>query len=250
MNEQIILLVELQKLDTVIINHSRIIKDIPNRINSMQQPLKEAEAEMELAQKKFETLDKRKRDREIAVDENNDRLEKLKGRTGDIKDNKAYQAHLKEITALEKTTRKLEDDVLESMESIEAAEVRQKVTVEAHALEVEKVAALKKVLDAEVEEARAGLGSMKANRSAIVSKIEKDSFEAYMDILGDNKGLAVTTIEDEICGGCNMNVMPQLSVEIKRNDKIIHCPQCRSILYYVAPVPDDAEVEPEVEPKR
>ncbi|MCK4910604.1 MAG: hypothetical protein KAR83_03130, partial [Thermodesulfovibrionales bacterium] len=30
----------------------------------------------------------------------------------------------------------------------------------------------------------------------------------------------------------NMNIMPQLYVEIKKNTNVVHCPQCRRILYH------------------
>nr|NIP32403.1 hypothetical protein [Candidatus Saccharibacteria bacterium]NIV12038.1 hypothetical protein [Fodinibius sp.]NIV97856.1 hypothetical protein [Candidatus Saccharibacteria bacterium]NIX00699.1 hypothetical protein [Phycisphaerae bacterium] len=31
--------------------------------------------------------------------------------------------------------------------------------------------------------------------------------------------------------GCNMNIMPQLAVEIKKGEEIHRCPQCNRILY-------------------
>ena len=157
MNEQIKFLVELQTLDTRIINHSRTIKNIPFRISSMEAPLKAAEEALDRANLSNENLEKKKRERETSVEENNDRLEKLKGRSGDIKDNKAYTAHLKEIDTIERTTRKIEDDLLESMERIEAGGTRVKDAEEALELEKQKAEALKKELDREVEEATAGV---------------------------------------------------------------------------------------------
>jgi predicted nucleic acid-binding Zn-ribbon protein len=38
-----------------------------------------------------------------------------------------------------------------------------------------------------------------------------------------------------ICQGCYMNIPPQLSNEIIRNDKVHLCPSCQRILY-VKPV--------------
>ncbi len=237
MDEQLGLLVELQALDTRIIAHSRTIKDIPSRISSMEKPLKAAGDALDRARKDHEALEKKKRDREASVEENNDHLKKLNERTRDIKDNKAYQAHLKEIENVEAGTVRLEDEVLEAMEKIEAEDAKIHVAEDALKVEQQKAEALKKELDKEVEEAKAGLDEMRSKRSGFVSGLEQETYELYMDLLGTKGGVAVTSVDDEICGGCNMNIMPQLYVEITKSKKIIHCPQCRRILYHKPEVP-------------
>jgi len=236
-DEQLGLLVELQELDTRIIAHSRTIKDIPSRLSSMEKPLKAAEDALAGARKDYEALEKKKRDREASVEENNDHLKKLNERTRDIKDNKAYQAHLKEIENVEAGTVKLEDEVLEAMEKIEAEDAKINVAEDSLKVEQLKAEALKKELDKEVEEAKAGLDEMKSKRSGFVSGLEQETYELYMDLLGSRGGVAVTSVDDEICGGCNMNIMPQLYVEITKNKKVIPCPQCRRILYHKPEAP-------------
>jgi hypothetical protein len=230
-NETLDLLIKLQKLDSIIIKHSKTIKNIPSKINSMETPFKEAEATLERLNSNFENLDKKKREKENSVNENNDRAEKLKTRTNDIKDNKAYTAHLKEIDGLERSTRKLEDDVLYSMEAIEASAGRVKEAEDALKTEEGRLEGLKKKLDLEVDEAKDGLRNMKEDRSALTKGLDEDTFKLYMDILANKGGSAVVKVEDSVCDGCNENIMPQLVVEIAKNEKIIHCPQCRRILY-------------------
>jgi predicted nucleic acid-binding Zn-ribbon protein len=53
-----------------------------------------------------------------------------------------------------------------------------------------------------------------------------------MGLIESSGGIAVTEVKEEVCQGCNMNIPPQLYVEIKSNEEIIQCPQCRRILYY------------------
>ncbi len=247
MNEQIRLMVELQKLDTSIITHSRTIKDIPARIHTMETPLKEAEAALTKVRNRYEALEKKKRDCEGTVDENNDRVTKLSERTNDIKDNKAYQAHLKEIENLGRDTVKLEDEVLVVMEKLELEAVKVNDAEGALNVEQSKVEELKRKLDAEVEDAKAGLEQMKGSRAGIVSGIDEDYYSTYMELLSTNRGVAVTKVANEICTGCNMNIMPQLYVEIKKNSTVVHCPQCRRILYHeIDPTQsDDAQGEPQ-----
>jgi predicted nucleic acid-binding Zn-ribbon protein len=42
----------------------------------------------------------------------------------------------------------------------------------------------------------------------------------------------VVEARDEICQGCNMNMPPQMFVELKKNAEIIQCLQCERILYW------------------
>jgi predicted nucleic acid-binding Zn-ribbon protein len=53
-----------------------------------------------------------------------------------------------------------------------------------------------------------------------------------MGLIESSGGIAVTEVKGEVCQGCNMNIPPQLYVEIKSNEEIIQCPQCHRILYY------------------
>jgi predicted nucleic acid-binding Zn-ribbon protein len=231
-NEQLRLLVELQRLDTTILADSRTIEDIPNRISIMEKPLKAAESALESAKKKFDAFEKKKRDRELEVEESNERIQKLRDRTNDIKDNKAYQAHLKEIDTLEKKTFALEDEVLDAMEALEGEASKVKEAEEALAVEKKKADELRRELDAEVEKARAELDELKNKRGELTSGLDPENYENYMSLLGITHGVAVTRVEGEVCAGCNMNIMPQLYVEIKKNTEIIQCPQCRRILYH------------------
>jgi predicted nucleic acid-binding Zn-ribbon protein len=52
-----------------------------------------------------------------------------------------------------------------------------------------------------------------------------------MTLLKNKAGLAVVPVRNEVCGGCNMNIMPQLFVEIKKNEELHRCPQCGRFLF-------------------
>jgi len=231
-NEQIRLIVELQKLDTEIIARDRTIKGIPLRISSMEKPLKEAEARAEAEKAKLQAAEKKKRDRERDLDESSAMLQKLRERTALIKDNKAYQAHLKEIEASERASRDIEDSILDLMEEMETEGRTLRAAEEALKKEREKADELRRQLDAEVAEARQKLSGIKSRRSEFTSRIEGELYGTYMSLLKTLGGVAVTEARDEVCTGCNMHIMPQLFVEIKKNEEVIHCPQCRRILYF------------------
>lgn len=240
LNEQLGLLIELQRLDKKIIAFGHTIKSIPKKISAMDPPIQAAEDGLEKARARYEALEKKKRDHEQKVQELKDKAEKAKTRTADIKDNKAYHAHLKEIENIETSVFKAEDEILSLMEELEP--LAQELTSAEDALKAQKAKAaeMKKTLDAEVEEAKKELELLKGERSGFVEPIEKPAFDLYMELLTNLGGQAVASIEGEICGGCDMNIMPQLCSEVKKGDKIIQCPQCKRILYFEPQPPDTA----------
>ena len=237
MNEQLRLLIDLQELDSNIISHNNTIKSIPQKISSMDAPINQAEEALAKAKAAYEAIEKKKRDMELNVEANNDKIEKARGRS-DIKDNKAYHAHLKEIDTLETGTSGLEDEILTLMEEIETEAPKLKQAEEALKAQKQRAEELKKQLDAEAAQATVELGKMQADRDNFTKPIDEKYYKMYMELLTSLEGVAVASIGDNICNGCDMNIMPQLCSEVMKGDKIIECPQCRRILFYDKPAQD------------
>jgi predicted nucleic acid-binding Zn-ribbon protein len=243
-NEQLRLLVELQKLDTDIINRNKAIQQIPKKISVSEKGLREAQKKVEEAKGRFDETEKKKRDKDLALKENTDRLAKLKDRTASIKDNKAYTAHLKEIESAEKSSSSIEEDILRLMDEIEARKAEVADAEAALKAEEARAAQEKKKLEAEVAQAKQELEEMFSGRAKFRTPLDKDLYEEYMTLLKNKDGLAVAQVKNEVCSGCNMNIMPQLYVEIRKQDKIHYCPQCGRYLYAEVPdVPEPPAVE-------
>ena len=230
--EQLEQLIALQQIDLQILEKKRTIAEIPTRIVQEELPLKEAQAALEAVKQQTVDLEKKKRDKEREIDDINERINKIKTRIAEIKTNKEYQAHLKEIESAEKERYAVEDNILTLMEEIDAAS-REVSAKESGALERKKeIEALKKKLEEEVAEAEKELVPLQEKRSQLVATIENDVYNEYIKLMESCNGVAVTKAKDEVCQGCHMNIPPQLFVEIKKNEEIINCPQCRRILYF------------------
>ncbi len=225
-------LVTLQEIDTRIIEKRFFIDKVPLRIYEVDEPLKQAKAELEKMKQKTESLSKKKREKEQFLEGTNEKIRKMKGRVSEIKTNKEYQAHLKEIETSEKEITAIEDEILTVMEELDTALRQQKEKEEKVNREVEKINAFKKELDREVEEYEKELASLKEERAKLVASIVPDVYGRYMMLLKTGGGVAVTPARNELCTGCNMQIPPQLYVEIRKNEEIIQCPQCLRILYY------------------
>ncbi|MDA8326445.1 MAG: C4-type zinc ribbon domain-containing protein [Nitrospiraceae bacterium] len=231
MNNQLKLLIELQELDKEIIDKSALVARIPERIHEEEKALLEVKARLDAAKKQQESFLKQKRDMDSEVEQMNQRISKLKSRTSEIKTNKEYQAHLKEIESAEKEVFKYEDGILSIMENMEAADKAVKAGAVVAKAEEEKLAAISKELEAERSRAEKELSLLKSRRADFAGLIEGDIYELYMGLLQKHQRVAVVEARNEICGGCNMKIMPQLYVQIKETDDIYQCPQCDRILY-------------------
>ncbi len=136
------------------------------------------------------------------------------------------------IEAIEKEKYAVEDEILSLMEAIDIAGKELKAEEVKVKAEKDKTEAFKKEIEKKIAEAEKELTDKKAKRTEVATRIDPEIYNDYMTVLEANNGGAVAEGRDEICQGCNMNIPPQMFVEIKKNEEIIQCPQCRRILYW------------------
>ena len=232
MKDLLRLLIDLQRKDSLILEKRRFIDKVPMRIFEVDEPLKQAKRELDNMKKKNEIASQKKREKEIALSEAQEKIRKMKARVSDLKTNKEYQAYQKEIEASEKEIFAIEDGILQLMEEVDVVSKELKEKEAGVNAEIEKMNVFKKELDAEVAKHEKELDALKEERVGTVARIDPDIYNTYMTLLRDSgDGVAVTTARNELCSGCDMHIPPQLYVEIRKNEEIIQCPQCRRILY-------------------
>jgi len=227
-------LIALQQKDSLILEKRRFIDKVPMRIFEVDEPLKQAKTDLENMKKKHEAASRKKREKESALSELQEKIRKMKARASELKTNKEYQAYQKEVETSEKEIFNIEDQILQLMEEVDILSKEQKEKEAAVKAEIEKINSFKNELDAEAAKHEKELDELKKERAGIVSGIGPEVYNIYMTLLRDSgDGVAVTKARNELCSGCDMNIPPQLYVEIRKNEEIIQCPQCRRILYAV-----------------
>jgi predicted nucleic acid-binding Zn-ribbon protein len=232
LNEQLKLLIKLQETDSSILSIADRIESLPRRLDKPKDFLKESNAIYQKTRVKHEELNGKKKGKEQELEEIQDKINKLKTRSGEIKTNKEYEAHLKEIEAFEKNKYLVEDEMLSVMEDIEAITgvLREEET------EVKKAEEEFRKQEKEIEEEKKKLqhemGVYKGDRKETVPLIDVEIYDQYMNILKKYREKAIVPAENEVCLGCNTNIPPQLYNDIREKDKIITCFYCKRFLYY------------------
>jgi uncharacterized protein len=231
-HKQLEYLVQLQQVDLKILAIRRLIEGFPGKITQAESPLQESQDILNRIKQKFTSLEKKKREKEQALGIIDEKITKLKARSGEIKTNKEYQALLKEIETIERDRSSIEDDILAVMEDIDALGKEVKTSEEHLRMNSERVAAVKKTIENDKFEMEKELMAVTETRAGVIAGIDSEVYDQYIMLLEIHRGHAVIEVKDEICQGCNMNIPPQLFVEIKKNEEIYHCPHCRRILYF------------------
>ena len=69
-------------------------------------------------------------------------------------------------------------------------------------------------------------------RQAQEKEIPRELLIKYRMLLEKRHGVAVARVINGVCQACNMNIRPQLYIELQKQDSLIACPNCNRILFW------------------
>lgn len=230
-NLQLQHLITLQKIDLRIFQIQDQLRKAPELLKSAEGPLQDILSRMQALQTTGESLVKQRRsgERELATQE--DQLRKIRNRLSELKTNKEYQAHLFEIELARKKKDSIEENVLDMMERVEQNEQAVK-ELEAQAQEVQNLFNNEKArLETHFANLTEELADLDRQQKSIADMVEKPLLARYTRLKTMRKGYAVAQLRDGACGGCQLQLPPQLVAEVKRGDELMDCSYCHRILY-------------------
>jgi len=236
-NRQIELLIHLQETDSTIKNLTRKLEELPLKLKKAREPFENKLAFVQEEKSRLDKLSKERRQKEQELENMEEQIRRMKAKTGAIKTNKEYQAYLKEIASSEEEKSKYEEEVLIAMEAIDT--LKEQLSAENKELEdINKTLQTKEqIIEQEKDTINKELKELIARRQQVVSMMDNDIYTTYTNMYNVRGGLAVVRVQNETCLGCNLNIPPQLYNDVKKNEKILLCSQCKRILYYQEPEP-------------
>ena len=232
MNQNLSPLIELQKLDLRIAEIKEQRRKIPERLQVVDLPLREARQLHQETSGSVETLIKERRSSEHDLEAHEAHTDKMKSRLSELKSNKEYQAHLFEIEVANKKKGDFEERILLCMEKVEqlqqvVKDAQEKLTV------VEKVFTQEKKVSDEVEnKLSTELADLEGQQQAHSAHVEKGLLSRYNAIKAVRKDQALAEVKNGTCSGCRLQLAPQLISEVKRSQDLQTCPYCRRMLYW------------------
>lgn len=231
--EHISMLVELQDRELEIHRIQQELSQVERRTAGLDAQLNDFIAAVERGRTQIQELTKHIRTLESDLQVNQGRIVKSQEKLRAVKTNKEYQSSLKEIDDLNAIGSKIEDEILVSMEQIEAAtastkEQQARLDVQAGLIRSEKQSVLQ-----EAGQARTRLEEVTAQASALAGRVPAEVLSLYRRVKAKKaNGVAICAVDAAVCRGCHVNIPPQMYNELQRVDRLKNCPNCDRIIYW------------------
>lgn len=207
---------------------------IPQEIAAVQRRVQEEAVRCEAAKLQLKQIETDRKKLEIDVEAKRGQVLKYRQQLFQIKSNTEYQALLKEINSVEEEIRHLEDVELESMEKIEHLQpaLKQEQT------DLKALTAKGETEQAELRQRQQNvereLTQLQAERTQLAAKADADLLARYDRLLRSKGDVAIVPILHGNCGGCHLNLPPQVVHDAHNGGEVVSCDYCGRILYWPA----------------
>lgn len=228
---QITSLVRLQELDSEIYSLQYEKESKPQEIKALEAFFEEKKKHLAELEKNLLDLQKQRKDKELELATKEEGSKKLQAQLYSLKTNKEYQAMLHQIQDAKADTSVIEDKVLQLFDQADRVKIETE-REKARLKEEEKTfSEQKKRVEDRVKEIDDRLAQLDSQRKQAMPEIDPKVLSQYERILKSRDGLAIVTVKDNSCQGCNMFVPPQVINLIKMYERIITCEICNRILF-------------------
>ncbi|HOP85056.1 MAG TPA: C4-type zinc ribbon domain-containing protein [Syntrophorhabdaceae bacterium] len=233
MEQELKTIYEVQLLESNIINNEKKKLIGPKKIEEMDRELEELKKKAEKEKAVIDELEKERRKKEKDLGVEKDRIKKIEAKLYEVKTNKEYQALLKEIEMAKEEIDKTEEDIIILMDRTEDLKKEYDSVLEHMKKRENEIKVEKDRLLNELANIDKTLEEIKKQRDQLLKNVSEEIRSTYLNLIEKREGLAVVNVKNGVCLGCYMNIPPQLFIEVTKNNRLITCPSCNRIFYFV-----------------
>ena len=228
----LLLLIELQECDSQLVMLMVRKKNLPEKLDKLDAKFLAFKDEIEQNKKKHDQLKSLHTDKEKEIKKLNENAAKAKEKLLEVKNNKEYQAMLKEIEIAESSCGNVETEIISILEELDKVSLLAKKDEESLNQQKKKYEEEKKQIEADLNTIDEDFVKWEQKRNDLRKKIPDDLLAKYEKIKNRNNGVGVISVWKEVCNGCHMNIPPQLYNELQKSLELISCPNCNRIIYF------------------
>ena len=231
MQEKIMALYQLQKIDSEIDEINKVKGELPLEVQDLEDEMAGLTTRIDNINAEIEELNTLTKQRKREVDTARIQIGNYKEQQNNVRNNREYDAITKEIEYQE-----LEIELAEKRLKEYAQQIKNKKAVidQTNALVEERnidYKAKKEELDSIEAETAQQVAELQARAEKAKEPIDERLLTAYNRIRKNvHNGLAVVTVTRDACGGCFNRIPPQRQVDIRQGKKLIVCEYCGRIL--------------------
>ena len=232
MKEKLLLLIKLQDCDSQLVKLSAKRKILPENIEKLDKDFILFKEGIEKNKIKYDELKSRHTENENKIKKVNEGIVKTKERMLEVKNNKEYQAMLKEIEIAESSRGEIETQIISLLDELDKLSVLVKKDEEILKQSRSKYEQEKKAMEDDLNAVDTDVANWEQKRIDLQKDVPDELLVRYERIKKRNKGVGVTSVWKSVCNGCHMNIPPQLYNELQRSDDLLSCPNCNRIMYF------------------
>jgi predicted nucleic acid-binding Zn-ribbon protein len=239
LRDQLKKLDELQKYDAQIRELTNALQAIPAKLESTRNDLARVEGLLASERAQLAETQKYYNDQKDLAQTDESHLSGAKTKQSAAKNTKEYAAAQRELETSRESLAARQAEITKLVEAIQAKE---KLLAERSS----DVKTLRDSVGKDDDQAKARMGeiegkinALKTEREKIAKGIRPDVLKRY-GAIRTRKGLALASVSNGTCNGCNMNIPPQLFNVLQRGTSVETCPYCHRIIYWAELMADPA----------
>ncbi len=242
MKKELEKLIDLQKTDTNIRRLKQIIGTADTKRAEIEQEFDQHASSIREVQSRRDTLIAERTELEKQIADNRTYLERAERNLKHAQNQKEYETAMRETDTIQKQIAAFETQVVEKMSASEEVDTELETRAdEINSHDAKRNEALS-AFDAEVKAAKKELEIESAKRDEVFKTLPASLASVYNRLAQRSRdGIAVAEVVNGSCSACFMSLRPQMSLEVKRGDKIITCESCTRILYITSTKPQAEE---------
>ena len=244
MKEGLEILYQLQKKDNQIREIETTIKEIPAEIEKLETERDGKVTIIETSKQKLQDNVKAREKLEKEILLVKEKINKYKEQMNKSTTNKEYQGFISEIKYEEEQIGVIEEKIIEKM--VQSDEIMGEIRESEEAFNSIADEYNKKIEDFKTTMAynKTRLMEEKKNKDEIREQVAKNMLKLYDNLFAKKAGKAVSFVESDFCGVCNVKIRPQMLNELITTNDLFICENCGRILY------KKMEILEEDEPKK
>jgi len=229
------MLLELQKIDIDIDEEEKKKRDLPLMIEGISKKIKELKDSLKNKNENYKNLQVKLKRIELDLNEKSNKIKKHQedlygGKISDIKELKQIQ---KVIANYKEDKNSIEENVLDLMEEMEDLDKSIGHFDEDLKRKEKEFKKRKEEMDLTRLVIEKDMNSLNIKREEILSKLTDGRLLKEYELLRKEKGgKAIMEVDGSICPGCYLDLPSDAIYQLKKNRKIIICPNCSRILIW------------------
>jgi hypothetical protein len=233
--EQYDMLLELQKIDIDIDEEEKKKRNLPLMIEGITKKILVLKDSLKNKNENYKNLQVKLKRIELDLTEKSNKIEKHQedlygGKISDIKELKQIQ---KVIANYKEEKDSIEEDVLDIMEEMEDLDKSIGHLDEDLKVKEKEFKKRKEEMDLASLAIEKNMNSLNIKREEILSKLTDGRLLKEYELLRKEKGgKAIMEVDGSICPGCYLDLPSDAIYQLKKNRKIIICPNCSRILIW------------------